>query len=230
MGGVYSFGEVSNCHLINLEAKKITIGDFSRVRNSYLGTHVRIDRNNFIIDSTLGDYTYTGPFLMMFKACIGNFTSISYGVTIGPPEHNYSRLTQHPFIIRPEYGILSKEEIIENDELNDPMMIGNDVWIGCNSTILRGVEIGDGAIVGANSVVTKNVPPYAIVAGCPAKVLKYRFEPEIIERLLRLKWWEWDIDKIRKNKSLFTKILNKGNSEILNQVSINNYGNNTNTL
>ncbi len=117
---------------------------------------------------------------MIFKSKIGKFTSISYGVTIGPPEHNYKRMTQHPFIIRSEYGILSKEECIPNDEFETPVTIGNDVWIGCNSTILRGIEIGNGAIVGANSVVTKDVPPYAIVAGCPARIIKYRFNQEQI--------------------------------------------------
>jgi acetyltransferase-like isoleucine patch superfamily enzyme len=76
--------------------------------------------------------------------------------------------------------------------------VGNDVWIGAKSTIMSGIKISDGAIVGAGSTVTKDVPPYAIVAGNPAKVVKYRFTEEQIEKLLKIKWWEWNEDKIRE--------------------------------
>ena len=76
--------------------------------------------------------------------------------------------------------------------------VGNDVWIGAKSTIMSGIKISDGAIVAAGSTVTKDVPPYAIVAGNPAKVVKYRFTGEQIEKLLRIKWWEWNEDKIRE--------------------------------
>lgn len=78
-------------------------------------------------------------------------------------------------------------------------IIGNDVWFGTNSTIMLGVKIGDGAIIGACSVVTKDVPPYSIVAGNPAKIVRYRFPDEIIEQLLKIKWWDWDYDKITRN-------------------------------
>lgn len=82
------------------------------------------------------------------------------------------------------------------------MEIGNDVWIGYGATILSGVRIGDGAIVGANAVVTKDVPPYAIVAGNPAHVIRMRFSPQIISDLLQIQWWNWPFDKIRKNMPL----------------------------
>lgn len=179
------------------------IGEYSRVRRCQLGRYVRIDRQNLVQDSVLGDYAYTGPFDMIFRADIGKFCSISYGVTIGPPEHNYHRLSLHPFIHLSNYGIFNNKEVIPSDKQGKPCKIGNDVWIGCNSTILRGVTIGDGAIVAANALVNKDVPPYAIVGGVPAKIIKYRFSQEIIKRLLELKWWNWTIEEIRKHKSLF---------------------------
>ena len=77
--------------------------------------------------------------------------------------------------------------------------VGNDVWIGATSTIMSGITIGDGAIIGAGSMVTKNVPPFAIVAGNPSKIVKYRFTEEQIEKLLQISWWDWEEDKIRDN-------------------------------
>lgn len=83
--------------------------------------------------------------------------------------------------------------------------VGNDVWIGCNVVILPGVTIGDGAIVAAGSIVTKDVPPYAIVAGTPARVLRYRWDEKTVERVSRLKWWDWEDERIKDNLELFTE-------------------------
>jgi acetyltransferase-like isoleucine patch superfamily enzyme len=84
-----------------------------------------------------------------------------------------------------------------------PIIIGNDVWIATGSTVLSGVTIGNGAVVAANSVVTSDVPPYAVVGGSPAKILKYRFTPDIIAVLQEIEWWNWDINRIKRNKHLF---------------------------
>jgi virginiamycin A acetyltransferase len=129
---------------------------------------------------------------------IGNFCSIARGTAIQEHNHDADCITTYFVkyrIFEEKYGIdaISK----------GPVNIGNDVWIGTQSTILTGVTIGDGAIIAANSVVSKDVPPYAIVGGTPAKVLKYRFSEEIIEKLLDIKWWNWDLEKIKLNKELF---------------------------
>jgi acetyltransferase-like isoleucine patch superfamily enzyme len=100
-------------------------------------------------------------------------------------------------------NVFGEKSIDDNIYSNGPIEIKNDVWIGAHSVILSGAVIDNGAIVAANSVVTGYVPPYAIVAGSPAKVIKYRFEPEIIELLNELQWWNWDIDKIKANKPFF---------------------------
>lgn len=208
---IYGNGELSN----SSAGERTIIGDNSRVRHCTLGHHVRIDRNNLLMNVDMGDYSYTGPFDMLFHLRIGKFTSISYGVTIGAPEHNYKLLSTHPFVYDSYYEVFDKNEVVRNDKFDKETEIGNDVWIGCNSTILRGVHIGDGAVVGANSLVNKDVPPYAVIAGCPAKIIKYRFPKETIDKLLTIKWWNWPIEKIRSNKSLFTSELIDFNDLVL---------------
>jgi len=182
---------------------KAVIGDFSRITASSLGNFVRIDRNNLVYHSKIGKYTYTGPFDMIFNVEIGNFCSISYGVTIGPPEHDYRKISTHPFLYDRSYDIFSDNDLLSINKFQKKVEIGSDVWIGCNATILRGCKIGHGAVVGANSLVNKDVPPYAIVAGSPAKILKFRFPSNKIEELLAMSWWDWDIERIREEKDLF---------------------------
>ncbi len=96
-----------------------------------------------------------------------------------------------------------------------PITIGNDVWIASHVVIGSGATIGDGAVIGANSVVLGTVPPYAIVAGSPAKLLRYRFEEHIVDRLISLKWWEWDDERILRNRELFLETLT---SDILDRI------------
>lgn len=184
--------------------KKCIIGENSRVRQSYLKEYVRIDRNNLIMGCNVGRYSYTGPFNMIFNSVIGDFCSISYGVTIGPPDHDFSRISTHPFLHNQEYDILNNEDLMPVSKFDRPCEIGADVWIGCNATILRGVKIGCGAVIGANALVRKDVPPYAIVGGVPAKIIKYRFPQNIIDQLLQIEWWTWDIERIRKNAKILT--------------------------
>ncbi|MNI40841.1 Chloramphenicol acetyltransferase [compost metagenome] len=127
--------------------------------------------------------------------------------------HPLNLITTHPILYIPEGeilgyegvpGILSKDEVIDLYSMpyNQKIVIGNDVWIGANAVILPGVTLGDGAVIGAGAVVTKDVPPYAIVGGVPAKVIRYRFTPEEIEVLLRIKWWEWEIEEIKSKAYL----------------------------
>lgn len=196
---IYGMGEVTKSKI----GYKSIIGDYSRIRGCDFGNHVRIDRNNYIQGTSISDYSYTGPFDMIFDCIIGKFSSISYGVTIGPPEHDYTLVSTHPFIYDKYYDVIEEKDLLQNEKLVRPLLIGNDVWIGCNSTILRGISIGDGAVVGANSLVNKNVPPYAIVVGSPAQIIKYRFPKHIVEVLCQIKWWNLDIEIIKNNPELF---------------------------
>lgn len=151
------------------------IGDSSRVRFSKLGDYVRVDRNTLIQQCDIGKRTYTGPFDMIFNAKIGNYTSISYGVTIGPPEHDYHKTSAHPFIYDSYFGIVTENNCIRNDKFDKPIEIGNDVWIGANATILRGVHIGDGVVIGANALVNKDIPPLCSRCGMSCKDNKVSF-------------------------------------------------------
>ncbi len=144
---------------------------------------------------------------------IGAFTSINESVRIGEVNHPLHCITTHPILYMSQNkvigyegipGILNEDEIIDIYGLqsNDKVMIGNDVWIGAYAIVLPGVTVGDGAVIGAGAVVTKDVPPYSIVVGVPAKVIRYRFSPEEIAILLRVKWWEWDVEEIKSKANL----------------------------
>ena len=129
---------------------------------------------------------------------IGNFCSIADGVTIyAGAEHHYDWVSSYCFS--------EKFQCIECSHSKGKVTIGNDVWIADGALILSGVTIGDGAVIGARAVVTKNVAPYEIVGGNPARHIRFRFSPEQIESLLIIKWWDWDIEKIKEN---FDLILN----------------------
>ncbi len=195
-----------NCSSVG---KKTVVGDFSRIKGSYIGDYCSIDRQNFVLNSKLDDYTYTGPWNMIFECSIGKYCSISYGVTIGPPEHNYKLLSTHPFIYRSKYDFFDDNETIQQQRFEKKLDIGNDVWIGCNSVIARGISVGDGAVIGANSFVNKNIPPYAIAVGSPAKVIKYRFNEEVIDILKDIKWWNLPPEKIKQCKKYFLQEINE---------------------
>lgn len=124
---------------------------------------------------------------------IGRFCSIGYGVTIGTGHHDMSLLSTSSWF-KTDVGPSFKQA-----EPGVLVRIKNDVWVGDDAIIMNGVTVGNGAVIGAGAVVTKDVPDYAIVGGIPARLIKYRFEPSIIERLLNLKWWELDDELLRQH-------------------------------
>lgn len=134
------------------------------------------------------------------KLVIGKFCAIAKGVEfiMNGANHRMDSVSTYPFNI---FGNGWEKATPTNDELpiKGDTVVGNDVWIGQNVTILPGVHIGDGAIIGANSDVSKNVPPYAVVAGNPIRLICRRFDDETIEVLLKLKWWDWSSEKIFAN-------------------------------
>jgi virginiamycin A acetyltransferase len=200
---VYKFARVLNSEI----GLKSSVGDFSIVENCILQNKVQIQRYNHIIKSRIDDFSYTGMNTVVMNSTIKKYCSISWGVTIGPSNHDYNRLSTHSFLYDKYYQMLDVKTEMPYDRFEKPCLIGNDVWIGCNVTILRGVSVGDGAVIAAGSVVTKDIPPYAIAAGVPAKVIKYRFDDQMIEELIELKWWEFPEEIVKKYFSLFSKRL-----------------------
>ena len=151
----------------------------------------------------IGDFTSINENTQIDSNCksIGKFCSISHGVKIGMGPHPLHFISTSTVFYEPYRGFV-KKQLYNEFEDKGYTVIGNDVLIGANAIILAGVKVGDGAVIGAGSVVTKDVPPYAIVAGNPAKIIKYRFSKETIDKLLKLKWWDMDIEILVKNAEL----------------------------
>lgn len=179
------------------------IADDCFVSNCNIGKHCRIERRNVLINSEIGNYSYTGYNTVIKKTRVGKFCSISWNVSIGGANHDYKKLTTHPFPFRNEWGIQDGKE--EFESFSNELIIGNDVWVASNACILRGVRIGDGAVIAAGAVVTHDVPPYEIWGGIPARKIGQRFDNKTIDKVLELKWWDLPIDFLSKNIEYFKK-------------------------
>ncbi len=137
------------------------------------------------------------------KLKIGKFCSIGFGTQFISPyaNHQMNSFTTYPF-----WHIFSQKETLlpwlEDAESKGDTVVGNDVWFGRECTILPGIKVGDGAVIAAHSVVVQDVPPYAVVGGNPSKLIKYRFSQDIIDELLKIKWWEWDLERIKQNHTI----------------------------
>ncbi|WCE29858.1 CatB-related O-acetyltransferase [Vibrio sp. SCSIO 43137] len=128
---------------------------------------------------------------------IGAFCNISADNVTLAGNHPTSTVSTNTFTYSKKIGFVNENKDISTITNNEKIIIGNDVWIGSNVILLPGINIGDGAIIAAGAVVTKDVPPYAIVGGVPAKIIKHRFDSDTVERLLSIKWWNWSDDKIK---------------------------------
>jgi len=153
------------------------------------------DPTQFEMKNVLYHYPVNGDRLI-----IGKFCSIACGAKFifTSANHTMRSLSTYPFPIFFEEWGLDRADIATAWDNKGDIVIGNDVWIGYEAVILSGVHIGDGAIIGARAVVTKDVPPYTIVAGVPAKEIRKRYDAQTVDRLCRLKWWDWTTEKIRQ--------------------------------
>jgi phosphonate metabolism protein (transferase hexapeptide repeat family) len=146
-----------------------------------------------MLEASMGDYSYAVDEVIIHYAEIGKFCSIASHVCINPGNHPMWRATQHHVTYRRKSYELGDTD---DDEFFDwrrkhKVMIGHDVWIGHGATVMPGVTIGNGAVIGSGAVVTKDVEPYSIVAGVPAKLIRYRFSEQIIHQLQSMAWWDW---------------------------------------
>jgi phosphonate metabolism protein (transferase hexapeptide repeat family) len=168
------------------------------LRDAKLGRFTEIGERVSFKDSELGDYSYVDRHCEVIYARIGKFCAIASGVCINALAHPIERVSQHKFTYRPnEYFLGARlDSTFRESRRTKRVEIGNDVWIGHGATVLPDIRIGDGAVVGAGAVVTRNVRPYAIVAGIPARFVRWRFQPEMASRLIALAWWDWDHDRL----------------------------------
>lgn len=158
---------------------------------------------------TIGSYSYGGcfrPGALPRGTTIGNYASVSSHMRVFRRNHPYDRVSQHPFFYNREVGLLERDAINTNEE--NPLRIGHDTWTGHEVVILPGcAEIGDGAIVGAGSVVTRDVEPFTIVAGNPAKVIRRRFPPEVEDAVRESRWWDRTLTDLLGDPDLFARTL-----------------------
>ena len=168
----------------------ISVGEFT-MYNDFVNDPMQFERNNVL-------YQYP---INHDKLIIGKFCSIACGAKFifNSANHTLSSFSTYPFpIFFEEWGLDIKDVAVAWDNKGD-IVIGNDVWIGYEAVIMAGVTVGDGAIIGTRAVVTKDVPPYTIVGGVPAKPIRKRFDNETLDELLKIKWWDWSEDKIARN-------------------------------
>lgn len=163
----------------------------SAIKNSRIHKTSKVEAGSQILNLTMDRYSFCGYDCEISNCEIGSFTSIANGVVIGGGMHPLDWVGMSPVFYKGRDSVKAKFSQFER-EVVKITVIGHDVWIGRNALIKQGINIGTGAVIGMGSVVTKDVPPFAIYAGNPAKLIRYRFSSDIIQRLLESKWWELD--------------------------------------
>jgi acetyltransferase-like isoleucine patch superfamily enzyme len=184
-------------------SRHIKIHFQARIQNSKLGLFNTINSNAEIINCKIDDFVYVSSGTKISNTTIGKFCSIGPDCKIGLGMHPTDYISTFPAFFSTknqcQISFVKKDEFRETKKIT----IGNDVWIGANAIILDGIVVGDGAIIAAAAVVTKNVDPFSIVAGVPAKEIKKRFTTEEINKLIKIKWWEKDLSWLKCNALLF---------------------------
>lgn len=182
----------------------LKIGYMSKIEKCTFGRYNTIYDNVLLDSCNLGDFTYIASGTRITKVIMGKYCSIGPDCKIGLGKHpSKDFVSTHPIF----FSVLKQAQITFADqnyfEEFAEIKIGNDVWIGANAIVLDGIKIGDGVIIAAGSVVTKDVPAYAIVGGIPAKIIRYRFEKSEIDKLLEMKWWDTEMESLKNNYKKF---------------------------
>ena len=186
-------GDTQTVYLKNvITDPNINVGDYT-MYNDFV-----YDPRDFQKNNVLYHYPINNDRLIL-----GKFCSIACGAKFifTSANHTLSSLSTYPFPLFFEEWDLDKKNVTDSWDNKGDIVIGNDVWIGYEAIVMQGVTIGDGAIIGTRAIVTKDVPPYTIVGGVPAKPIRKRFSDEVISQLLSIKWWKWPDEKIKKNFS-----------------------------
>ena len=199
---------MSKFHFIKGMLKNILNPKISKLSfvssNNILDSTVCIYRGTKVKCSSIGAYTYIANNTDVENVELGKFCSVADHCRIGMGSHTLKHLSTSPIFTEKINGC--KESWINNDINPAPIkktIIGNDVWIGSHSLIMGGVKIGNGAVIGAGAVVVKDVPPYAVVGGVPAKIIRYRFPDEVISLLQSIEWWNLPVSTLKEKIHLF---------------------------
>jgi len=191
--------------LLRYKGSFLTIGDFVSINNSGIGNYVFLGNNVKLNNSSIGDHSYINSDTIIRNTTIGKFCSISSFVKFGLGYHPTNLISTHPAFYsnnHPFKTYVNNVSFIKKERI----FIGNDVWIGENATIMDGVKIGDGAIIATGAIVTKNVLPYEVVGGVPAKHIKFRIDKELIKHFLETKWWDKSESWFEQNYKIFIDI------------------------
>lgn len=201
---------IDKLYLIYFKRKNAILKNVKFAHHACIDVQDIFEGNNYIGGVFKNSYIGYGSYVKkgdIYGCKIGRFCSIARGCNIGLAEHPIFMPSTSPCFYQVNSSIpktFVKKNLFEEESRDRyKVYIGNDVWIGAEVSIKNGVKVGDGAVIGTKSFVTKDVPPYAVVAGIPARIIKYRFEKEVIEKLLRLKWWDREVSWIEKNAEIF---------------------------
>jgi hypothetical protein len=169
------------------------VHETSRIRDSVLGPWTAIGPNCSISESTFGDYSYCAGDVSIIYSEVGKFCSFASHVRLNPGNHPMDRVTQHHMTYRrAQYGFGElDDEAFFDWRRADKVTVGHDVWLGHGVLLMPGVSVATGAVIGAGAVVTRDIAPYTIAVGVPARPLRQRFTNEVVEKLMQIAWWDW---------------------------------------
>jgi phosphonate metabolism protein (transferase hexapeptide repeat family) len=169
----------------------------AKVRDSTFGAFCEVGARTKVAECTFGDFSYVANDSDIIYTTVGKFCSIAAHVRINPGNHPTQRVAMNHFTYRSSaYGLGEDDPAFFDWRRSFHVTLGHDVWIGHGVVLLPGVSMGNGAVAGAGAVVTKDVPDFAIVVGNPARMLRYRFSPEVVQALDRIAWWNWPHERL----------------------------------